>query len=184
MYWRGDLKVNANKASAVQAFISYFTSPSFKVVARYRMYRWLYQRGPIGKALHKPLWFANCKMGAYISPKAKIGASFYLPHPIGVVVGEGVVIGDDVTLFQGVTLGVRREGGHDYPTLGNGVTVYANATIVGAVVLGDRAKVGANAFVRESIPADTTVVSAPATVVPRKNASARETQISKAVAHS
>lgn|GEM_PF-798387 len=169
MHWRRDLKINSDKSTLLQAVVSYFTSPSFKAVTRYRIYRWLYQRGPLGKALHKPFWLANCKMGCYISPKCEIGHALYLPHPVGIVIGEGVVIGDEVTIFQNVTLGVGRQGGADYPRLGNGVVAYTGAVLIGGIEVGDGAKIGAHTLVRENIPPGATVVASPAVVLPKRN---------------
>lgn len=169
MHWRRDLKINTEKTTLFQAFVSYFTSPSFKAVTRYRIYRWLYQRGPIGKALHKPFWFANCKMGCYISPKCEIGHTFYLPHPVGVVIGEGAVIGDEVTIFQNVTLGVGRQGRASYPRLGNGVVAYTGAVLIGGIEIGEGATIGAQTLVREDVPPGATVVSSPAIVLPKQS---------------
>ncbi|KQR33883.1 hypothetical protein ASF91_07970 [Rhizobium sp. Leaf155] len=164
MHWREDLNINTNKLSLTQAVIRYFISPSFKVVTRYRMYRWLYQRGLLGRILHKPLFVANVKMGAYISPKAVIGKGFHLPHPVGIVIGEGVKLGDNVTIFQGVTLGVSKEGKGDYPTLSNDVTVYANSVLVGEINVGPGAQVAALSFVNEDVPGGMVAAGSPATM--------------------
>jgi serine O-acetyltransferase len=108
------------------------------------------------------------RYGCYINLRAEIGAGLKLPHPTGIVIGEGVVIGEGCTLYQHVTLGGRRRGdwaGGKYPRLGDGVVVFCGAAVLGALSVGDRATIGANAVVLESIPADGVAVGAPARLV-------------------
>jgi serine O-acetyltransferase len=82
---------------------------------------------------------------------------------MGVVIGETAEIGDDVSLFQGVTLGgTGKERGKRHPTLGNGVTVGVGAHILGAVQIGDGAKIGGGAVVLRDVPPYTTAVGVPA----------------------
>lgn len=169
MHWKADLEINSKKSTLAQAIICYFTSPSFKAVTRYRVYRWLYKQGPFGRILHKPLFVQNCNMGVYISPLAEIGTALYLPHPVGVVIGEGAFIGDKVTLFQGVTIGVSKEGSTRYPRIENEVTVYANAVLVGGITIGSNAKVAALSFVNQDVPPGMLAVGIPACIRELKN---------------
>mgnify|MGYP004489211561 CR=1 FL=1 len=67
-------------------------------------------------------------------------------HGTGIVIGETAEVGDDVMLYQGVTLGgVENHAGRRHPRLGNGVFMGAGAKMLGAIEIGDRAKIGANA---------------------------------------
>jgi serine O-acetyltransferase len=106
---------------------------------------------------------AHTKTGIDIHPGARIGASFFIDHGTGVVIGETCVIGDHVKIYQGVTLGalsfpkdamgrlLRNTKRH--PTLRDGVVVYAGATILGGnTIVGERAVIGGNAWVIESVP--------------------------------
>ena len=101
--------------------------------------------------------------GIEIHPGATIGRRFFIDHGMGVVVGETAELGDDVSVFQGVTLGgTGKEQGKRHPTLGNGVTVGVGAHVLGAVKIGDGAKIGGGAVVLRDVPAYTTAVGVPA----------------------
>jgi serine O-acetyltransferase len=110
---------------------------------------------------------AHRRTGIDIHPGAEIGASFFIDHGTGVVIGETTLIGDRVRLYQGVTLGAltvphgeaRPEPGkRRHPTLEDDVVIYANATILGGeTVIGRGAVIGGNAFVTTSVPAGSKV---------------------------
>jgi serine O-acetyltransferase len=106
--------------------------------------------------------------GIEIHPGARIGRRFFIDHGMGVVIGETAEVGDDVMLYHGVTLGGRsmaREKRH--PTVGDGVTIGAGARILGPVVVGARAQIGANAVVVHDVPPDAVVVGVPGRVLAR-----------------
>lgn len=101
--------------------------------------------------------------GVEIHPAAVIGEHFFIDHGHGVVIGETTIIGNHVTIYQGVTLGgTNLDKVKRHPTLGNNVVVGAGAKLLGPVVLGDGAKVGANAVVTKDVPAGVSVVGIPA----------------------
>ena len=104
-----------------------------------------------------------------IHPGAKIGRNFFIDHGF-TVIGETAEIGDDVTIYQNVTLGGTNPstgiGGKRHPTLGNGVVIGSGAQILGPVVIGDGAKVGANSVVTKDVAPGATVVGIPARAVP------------------
>jgi len=105
-----------------------------------------------------------------IHPAAEIGRRCFIDHGTGVVIGETAEIGDDVHLHHGCTLGgnsPRPEKRH--PTLEDGVTVGANATLIGDVTVGENATVGAAAVVVDDVPAGATVVGNPARVIDRED---------------
>lgn len=100
--------------------------------------------------------------GIDIHPGARIGRSFFIDHGTGVVIGETSEIGDNVKIYQGVTLGALSfakdargriiRGTKRHPTVGNNVTIYANAIVLGGnTVIGDGAVVGGSVFVTESV---------------------------------
>lgn len=105
---------------------------------------------------------AHRRTGIDIHPGAEIGASFFIDHGTGVVIGETTLIGERVRVYQGVTLGAltvpqgenRPTPGHRrHPTLEDGVVIYANATILGGdTVIGKGSVIGGNAFVTTSVP--------------------------------
>lgn len=76
----------------------------------------------------------NCQL----SPHARIGERFTLPHPLGVVIGIGCHIGNDVSIWQQVTLG--NDGTvESYPTVEDGVRIYAGSVVIGRIRLGGTA---------------------------------------------
>jgi serine O-acetyltransferase len=106
--------------------------------------------------------------GIEIHPGAVIGRRFFIDHGMGVVIGETAEVGDDVTLYHGVTLGgVSLEKGKRHPTLGNKVVVGAGAKILGAIEIGERSRVGANAVVVKAVPPESVVVGIPGQIVKR-----------------
>lgn len=105
------------------------------------------------------------KYASYISPGAKIGYRVSFPHPTGVVIGDGVQIGDHSTIYQQVTLGGKIKGDmsrNNYPVIGKDVTIFAGAKILGDIVVGDGAVIGANSVVTKSIEAESVYAGVPA----------------------
>jgi len=114
--------------------------------------------------------FGRLVTGIEIHPGATIGRRLVIDHGQGVVIGETAEIGDDVTLYQGVTLGgiapsvnsraqvnVKR-----HPTLRNGVIIGSGAQILGPIVIGEGARVGANSVVTRDVEPGMTAVGIPA----------------------
>jgi len=104
--------------------------------------------------------------GIEIHPGARIGERLFIDHGMGVVIGETAVIGDDCHLLQGVTLGgtsTRRIKRH--PTLGNHVLVGAGAHLIGAITVGDHARIGSGSVVVTNVPPYATVVGVPGHVI-------------------
>ena len=100
--------------------------------------------------------------GIEIHPGARIGRRFFIDHGAGVVIGETAEIGDDVLLYQGVVLGgTTLEKKKRHPTLGNNVVMGAGAVALGAITIGDGARVGSGSVVVKSVPPGATVVGVP-----------------------
>lgn len=115
--------------------------------------------------------YAHSRTGIDINAGAKIGKNFLIDHGTGVVIGETAEIGDDCRIYQGVTLGALSLKGRcsasekRHPTIGNGVVIYANATILGGkTVIGDNAVIGGNTFIIRSVPSGAKVVTEPTNV--------------------
>jgi serine O-acetyltransferase len=104
--------------------------------------------------------------GIEIHPGAKIGRRCFIDHGSGVVIGETSEIGDDVLLYQGVVLGgTSMEKKKRHPTLGNGVEMGTGSIALGAITIGDGARIGASSVVIRSVPPGVTVVGIPGRVV-------------------
>ena len=93
---------------------------------------------------------------------ASIGKGLKINHGIGTVVGARVVIGSNCLLHQGVTFGDK--DGHR-PLIGDNVTVYAGAKIIGNVSVGDSAVIGANSVVLKDVPINCAVAGVPARIL-------------------
>jgi len=105
------------------------------------------------------------RYGCYISPKAQLGIGIHFPHPVGIVIGEGVVVGHHCTIFQHVTLGSARIGEaalNRYPNIGDDVTLFTGAVVVGQITIGNGAVVAANAVVITNVEPGQTVGGIPA----------------------
>lgn len=104
--------------------------------------------------------------GIEIHPGATIGRRLFIDHGMGIVIGETCEIGNDVTIYQGVTLGgTGKEKGKRHPTLEDNVLVATGAKVLGSITIGENSKVGAGSVVLKNVPANSTVVGIPGTVV-------------------
>lgn len=103
--------------------------------------------------------------GLEISPGADVGGGLYVPHPAGTTIAAAR-IGQDVSIISGVTLGAR--GTPAWPTIGDRVYIGAGARVLGGIVVGDDAVVGANAVVIDSVRPQATVVGVPARETARR----------------
>lgn len=102
------------------------------------------------------------KFGCEISSKAIIGKRVQIPHPLGIVIGEGVKIGNDVVIYQNVTIGRKNKNISKYPQIGNNVIIYCNSLIAGEVKIVDGSIIGANSVVITDINVKGTYVGIPA----------------------
>lgn len=141
--------------------------PGFYAISVYRIAHEFYLRHVpfIGRIMTE---FAHEKTGIDIHAGATIGDYFCIDHGTGIVIGETATIGERVKIYQGVTIGAKSfEVGDDgnpikgikrHPDIGNNVVIYANATILGGDThIGDRAVIGGNTWVTESVEADSLV---------------------------
>lgn len=105
---------------------------------------------------------AHSLTGIDIHPAARIGASFFIDHGTGVVIGETAVIGQRVRLYQHVTLGAKRfpadeqgvliKGVPRHPIVEDDVVIYAGATILGRITIGAGSTIGGNVWLTQSVP--------------------------------
>ena len=99
--------------------------------------------------------------------RTDVGPGLTLDHAYGIVVHPDAVIGSACVLIQGVTIGRRHEDGERCaPVIGNGVYFGANSVALGAITIGDGARIGAGAVVLRDVPAGATAVGVPARVLP------------------
>jgi len=109
--------------------------------------------------------YGHERAGVDIHPGARIGTHFFIDHCSGVVIGETASIGNHVKLYQGVTLGAKSfevdsagnpvKGGKRHPDIGDHVTIYAHATILGGdTQIGAHCVIGGNVWLLSSMPAN------------------------------
>ena len=142
----------------------------FQAVLLYRVSHWLHQQGWTYAA-----WFLSrlsiAITGAEIEFNAQIGPGMFVSHPVGIVVGRGTVIGSGVTLFQGVTFGVKSwhpDAITKFPRVGNKCYFFTGAAVLGNVTIGDNCIVGAHAVVTADLPEGSLALGIPAKVYPGK----------------
>jgi serine O-acetyltransferase len=104
--------------------------------------------------------------GIEIHPGATVGKRVFIDHGMGIVIGETATVGDDCLLYKGVVLGgVSLARTIRHPQLKNGVVVGSNACILGAIDIGEGARVGSGSVVVRPVPAGATVVGVPARII-------------------
>ena len=156
-----------NDPAARSALEIFFLYNGLHATIYYRISHWLYCH----HCRFLARWVsqhAKWVTGVEIHPAATIGRRLVIDHGTGIVVGETTVIGRNVKLYQGVTLGAMSpRGGHGslpgkrHPTVGDDVTIYSGASILGGETdIGDGSVVGGNVFLTRSVRSGTRVAAA------------------------
>ncbi len=141
-----------------------FCYPSLQVMTNHRIAHELYKlKVPVIPRIIGEM--AHSKTGIDIHPGATIGEEFFIDHGTGVVIGETCIIGNNCRVYQGVTLGavsfpkeengILVKGNARHPIIGNNVIMYAGATILGRISIGDNCIIGANMWVTEDVLSNT-----------------------------
>lgn len=161
--------------STDEVAISY---PGLKAIAIHRIAHELYKQDIplIPRVMGE---YAHSTTGIDIHPGAGIGNSFFIDHGTGVVIGETAIIGNQVKIYQGVTLGALSfpkdekgkliKGSKRHPNIEDNVTIYAGATILGNVTIGQDSIIGGNTWITKSLPKQSkvTIASPDMTIVTR-----------------
>ncbi len=161
-----DLRAALERDPAARGMLDVVLSyPGFHAVAAHRFIHALHRSGiPL-----LPRWLSNVNRfftGIEIHPNAHIGRGFFIDHGMGVVIGETAEVGENCTIYQGVTLGgTSLAHGKRHPTLGNNVTIGVGAAVLGAITVGDNAKIGGGSVVVRDVPPNATAVGVPARIV-------------------
>ena len=143
--------------------------PGFRAIRRHRRAHWHWLHG-------RKLWARRISArtrritGIDIHPGAQIGRSFFIDHGTGVVIGETAIIGERVRIYQAVTLGAKRfpadesgqlQKGHPrHPIVEDDVVIYAGATILGRITIGQGSTIGGNVWLTRSVPAGSNLTQA------------------------
>ena len=93
-----------------------------------------------------------------------------IDHGMGIVIGETASVGDGCILYKGVVLGgTSLERTVRHPQIGSEVVIGSNACILGAIHVGDRARIGSGSVVVNDVAPAATVVGVPARVIVPKS---------------
>jgi len=132
-----------------------------------RFQKWRGRWGVLGNLIRKAsvlehlFWSVICSADVPIN--AQLGGGLLLTHPNGVVIHTDAIVGPNCLIFQQVTIGLGSIPG--LPRIGGAVNIGAGAKILGGVVIGDHARIGANAVVLCDVPAGATAVGIPARII-------------------
>jgi len=142
-----------------------FNYPGVWAVAWYRIAHSLYRSN--FKTLARVIMGLNqIFTNIDIHPGAQIGRRVFIDHGFGVVIGQTAIIEDDVIIYQGVTLGgVSLTHGKRHPTIKKGAVIGAGAKVLGNIIIGEYAKIGANSVVVKPVPDNATAIGIPAHVI-------------------
>ena len=138
--------------------------PGYRAIAIYRVSHVLYKLGYKVQSRYLSE-VAHGQTGIDIHPAAEIDYPFFIDHGTGIVIGQTSTIGKRVKIYQSVTLGAVSLSNADqwrnvvrHPQVGNNVTIYAGASLLGAIKIGDNVTIGSNVFLTEDVPDNTRVV--------------------------
>ena len=165
---RADLCAVVDRDSACcELYIPFLYYKGFHALEAHRVSHWLWQQDRRSLALLIQNRMSS-KFGVDIHPAARLGRGIMLDHATGLVIGETAVVGNNVSILQSVTLGgTGKEEEDRHPKIGDGVLISAGAKILGNIVVGEGAKVGAGSVVLQPVAPHTTVAGIPAKVVGR-----------------
>lgn len=149
--------------------------PGFKAISAYRIAHELYKLG-YTLAARMMTEEAHSKTGIDIHPGANLASPLFIDHGTGIVVGETTISGKNFKIYQGVTLGAlslkcgsKLKGCKRHPTIGENVVIYAGASILGDISIGNNVTIGSNVFITESIPDNVKVSFSKPSLVITKN---------------
>ncbi|WP_313738381.1 serine O-acetyltransferase EpsC [Pseudomonas sp.] len=143
--------------------------PGILAIIHHRLAHHLYRAGlPLLARIGSEL--AHSATGIDIHPGAQIGPGFFIDHGTGVVIGETAIIGERVRIYQAVTLGAKRfptdetgmlhKGQPRHPIVEDDVVIYAGATLLGRITIGQGSTIGGNVWLTRSVPAQSNITQA------------------------
>lgn len=143
--------------------------PGIFAIIHYRLAHLLHELGlPLIARMISEI--AHSATGIDIHPGAQIDESFFIDHGTGVVIGETTIIGKHVRIYQAVTLGAKRfptdedgnllKGHARHPIVEDDVVIYAGATVLGRITIGQGSSIGGNVWLTRSVPANSNITQA------------------------
>lgn len=167
-FFKREIQNIIEKDPAVKSKWEVLLYPSLYALSFHRVSHFLYQKKFyfLARLLSQ---IARFLTGIEIHPGAQLGKCIFFDHGMGIVIGETAIIGDHCVIFHGVTLGgLASQQVKRHPTIGSHVMIGAGAKLLGNIEVGDYAKIGANAVLRENLPAYAVAVGIPARILKQK----------------
>ena len=161
-----DLRAVFERDPACKGYLQPFLFfKGFQALQTHRIAHWLWAEGRETMA-----FLLQSRMSELfqldIHPAARIGSGVFIDHGTGIVIGETATVGDEVSLLHGVTLGgTGAQRGDRHPKIGRGVLIGAGAKVLGAIEVGDYAKIASGSVVLRPVPAGCTAAGVPARLV-------------------
>lgn len=161
-----DLRAVFERDPACKGYLQPFLFfKGFQSLQTHRIAHWLWREGRETMA-----FLLQSRMSELfqldIHPAAKIGSGVFVDHGTGIVIGETATVGDEVSLLHGVTLGgTGAQRGDRHPKIGRGVLIGAGAKVLGAIEIGEYAKIASGSVVLRPVPAGCTAAGVPARLV-------------------
>ena len=153
--------IKARDPAAKSILSIILTYPGVKAVFFHKISHFFYVAGfdLVARIISQTVRFFT---GVEIHPGAKIGKNLFIDHGMGVVIGETSEIGNNVTIYHAVTLGgsspsidsERQRHEKRHPTIGDDVVIGSGAQIIGPVIVGNGATVGAGSTITKDVKAD------------------------------
>ncbi len=159
--WVGSSDVELPSASLITTLKLLYRHLPLRAMLWFRFGSWCNHKGiPFMSGFTQRLIYQ--RYGLEISPGADIGGGLYIAHPVGTVIMVNRM-GENCSIISSVTIGLRKK--HAFPKIGNNVVISSGARVLGDIVIGDGAVIGANAVVITDIPEGGTAVGIPAKVI-------------------
>jgi serine O-acetyltransferase len=158
-----DMRAVRERDPACRTFLQPFLYfKGFAALQSYRVAHWLWRDGRDHLAYHLQSRISEL-FQVDIHPAAQIGEGVFIDHATGIVIGETARVGDDVSMLHNVTLGgTGKVGGDRHPKIGRAVLLGAGAKVLGAITVGDEARVASGSVVLQNVPPRCTVAGVPA----------------------
>ena len=161
-----DVKAQKAGSSLFNVIKALLINRSVQMLTLYRLAKKLKKIPLIGNVVSTVVTYVSrLIIPCEISVDSNIEPGVYFPHPLGIVIGEGVNIKGTATIYQNTTFGRKNSEMSSYPTISEGCVIYSGAVIIGEIIIGKNSIVGANSIVNKSVDSNLIVAGAPAKII-------------------